>query len=453
MDELRAWTRRLLSFFGRPVGPRAPKPKGEGPYRAPGERSRDDESAPPPAPAPPGRRYAPFVAPALVAGLLGVFAATRPANEAPAVAAAEEDTAPSLLVDAEAPPVLAPAPPPCTDAELRTFIDEGKKAIAKRKYEDARTALDKALVCRPDDAEALSERGLAWFLSGEISNANEDLALASRKTKKPGLLGTIWYRRGLVDEKELGENSGEPAYVTSYWLGHHEGAKKKVGSNACGSTSSRFHAGAMGDVTQTDTSLDKLVASLGPDDAERTGLGPDGTGLLEVVAGGMSDNWLVAKGKTAAWAFRLASPQQVYHCRGMSTFALSKEGAIVHAHGHVADPRVQDLDDGHGVVQHGCFLGSVTAVDAFFRPDREMAIVVRRDLPGRFDERDDVPAPKVTLTASGVTIKGLGCNDAETWDDVADGGAGEGGEGGAGEVGDGGELRDGGDGASGERKP
>ena len=74
--------------------------------------------------------------------------------------------------------------------------------------------LDAALACRPDDAEALSERGLAWLLAGELSNANEDLALASRKTKSPALLGTIWYRRGLVDEKDLGDDGAKPVTRT-----------------------------------------------------------------------------------------------------------------------------------------------------------------------------------------------------------------------------------------------
>lgn len=455
MDALRAKMRRFLSHFSRPA---IPAPKGEEPNRSAAERGTEDGSAPPSA-----RRYVPFVLSALAVGLLGVFVVSRSAEERVAAtvtdAAPARARAPSGLADAEtlALPAPAPPPPPCTDAELRALIEEGKKAGAKRKYDDARAALDKALVCRPDDAEVLSERGLIWYLTGDMENANEDLALASRKTTKPALLGTIWYRRGLVDEKVFGEESAEPAYTASYWLGHHPGAMKKVGSNACGSTASRFHAGAMGNVTMTDTNVDKLVATLEAGNAPRTGLGDDAgstfPAVFEINNGATNEDWLVAKGKTAAWAFQLASRPHVYHCWGESRFTLSKKGSIVHAHGYASSPRVDDKDVGGGVVQHGCFLGSVTAVDAYFRPDREMAIVVRSVLPGRFDEREDVPKPKVTLTPSGVTVKGLGCDDAETWDDAVDGGAGEGdaangADGGAGggrdRGGDGG--RDGGDG-------
>ena len=450
MDGLRARTRRFLSLFSRPAGPAAPK--GEAPYRSPGERETEGEAPPPSA-----RRYAPFVVSALAVGLLGVFIASRPADERAVATVADAAPAPSGLADVETAPVAAPERPPCTDAELRALIDEGKKATTKRKYDDARTAFEKALVCRPDDAEALSERGLMWYLSGDMEHATEDLALASRKTTKPGLLGTIWYRRGLVDEKVFSEEGAEPAYITSYWLGHHQGAMKKVGSNACGSTSSRFHAGAMGNVTLSDTHVDKLVATLEAGDAPRTGLGDDAgstfPAVFEIDNGATNEDWLVAKGKTEAWAFRLASRVHVYHCRGASQFTLSKEGSIVHAHGYAANPSVEDKDFGGGAVQHGCFYGPVERVDAFFRPDRDMAIVVRSALPGRFDEREDVPAPKVTLTPRGVSIKGLGCDDAETWDDAADAGAGEGG---AADGGDGGgAARDGGDGGrdGGDGKP
>ena len=84
-------------------------------------------------------------------------------------------------------------------------------------------------------------------------------------------------------------------------------------------------------------------------------------------------------------------------------------------------PWTRDLSVG-GAGQQGCVVGPVTGVDAFFRPDHEVAIIVRRALPGRFSEREEVPGPTVTLGTNGVTIKGLGCNDVETWDAPLDAG-------------------------------
>ena len=423
MDPIRARMRRLFQFFRRSERPAG---KTSGPYRSPGERPPEERSDLEAAAPPPARPYRLIMVGAVVLTVATVFGAVRLENSEPTLATIA-DAAPSAVEDSSAPADAAPAPPPCTDAELRALIDEGKKGIAKRKYDDARAALDKALACREDDAEALSERGLAWYLSGEMENADEDLALASRKTKKPGLLGTIWYRRGLVDEKEFGETDAKPAFVTSYWIGHHEGAKQKVGSNACGSTFSRFHSAALGDVARTYASGEKLVATLTDEGhSEMTGLGSDEMpgkrfpDVLRIFNGRSDEDWLIARGKTAHWAFQLANRTLANGCRGETSFVLSREGNVVHAHGYFSLGITREIP---GIPdEHACFIGPVTGVDAFFRPDREVAIIVRRALPGRFDEREDVPAPTATLGKNGVTVKGLGCNDVETWDEPLDAG-------------------------------
>lgn len=423
MEDLRSRWRRLVgSFGGRGAQSGAERePPTNAPYRSPGQRDPGEIALPPPPASAVRWLVSGGVVTALTAGVALVALTNEPAA---IVESADADT--DAPPEAEAPPsaVVAAPPPPCPDAELRALVAKGKTAIAKAKYADARDALDSALRCRPDDAEALSERGLAWFLDGDDEQANDDLALASQKTNKPGLLGTIWYRRGLVDDRAIG--SGNAAYTTAYYLGRHEGAKAKVGSNACGTTVSRFRDGSLGDVAKRNASMPVLFASL--HDEDTVGTGPQGEeagdffpDVVQFVDFARARDWLVAKGKTVSWAFLIGDRTAIYQCKGESAFTLETVNGIVHAHGHYATPWIRDRTDGH-FVQHGCFNGTVTGVDAFFDPKRETAIIARRELPGRFPERASVPGPTVKLLPNGVVIGGFGCDETLEWEDREDAG-------------------------------
>lgn len=360
--------------------------------------------------------------------VVGALLATRAPEHDVEPVAVERASVPE--VDAAPPPVAEAPPPPCPDAELRARIDEGKRLIATKKYEAARLQLDDALACRPDDPEALAERGRASFLLGDLDRANEDLALASRKTKRPDLLGAIWYSRALVDEADFSANTARPALMASIALGRHAGARKKLDGMTCDATLRRVHAGSLGETGKTVPDAGALVASLDVEDRDRRGLGADGSAgrvfpdVLHLSDASVDDDWLVAKGTRAAWAFRLVNRYRVWQCKGESTFTLATQNGLVHAHGFFSEAHTRDkvIDHGphRGALDHGCFDGPVTGVDAFFDPKREVAIVVRRPLPGRFAEHDDVPGPAVIANATGIAITGFGCDESEPWDDPTD---------------------------------
>lgn len=410
-------------FFRRPKPTSKPL---EGPYRTAGERPEE----PPEPPEPPRARSLKWLAlPAVLVPVVLVLA-SRHEDPVPLVLAIEPDAAVDATPSASV-AVADTAPPPCPESEYKAKLQAGRAALGKRKLDVAREELDAALACRPDDAEALSERGLAWLLAGELSNANEDLALASRKTKSPALLGTIWYRRGLVDEKDLGDDGAKPAFATALVLGHHDGAKKKLdGADPCGAEIERYEKTNLkyGDhVAHTAPTLKDLVPLLEgfEEGADVGATAPSSPEVLRLGGGGAAstNDWLVAKGATAAWGLELGIVYRTYHCTGDSAFDLATDApGFVHATGHMAVPLVRDLNT-EGSVMHGCFSGAVTGVDAFFDAKREVGLVVRRALPGRYDERADVPGPKVTVSKKGVSVKGMGCDLFEAWDDTeADGG-------------------------------
>lgn len=367
---------------------------------------------------------------AVIAGVavVGAFA-QKPAEPAIAAvpdaavdAAPEPDAAAAVVVGAE------PAAP-CPESTRRERIAEGKKAFGGGDYAAAREAFDKALECHPDDAEALSERGLAWYTTGDLENAAEDLGLASRKTKDRALLGTIWYRRGLVDEKR--SKTGQTAFATAYWLSSHEGAKAKVGIPKCNVTVKRLPAvapverhviGGDEELVRKGTNGGALVASLGETGAARRGI--DGT-----AAGGEhpdvvrfssqlgAEHWLLAKGATSWWAFFLGGGTVA--CAEESEFELETTRGMLHAHGYAPSGSL-----GRWMNMDECARESTTGIDAYFDPKREAAIVVARPLPGPFSERDTLPGPTVKMGPDGVTVTGFGCDETVTWADDPDAGKG-----------------------------
>jgi hypothetical protein len=411
-------------FFRRPKP--SPQPV-EGPYRTPGERPEE-----PPDPPEPKRAWSlKWLALPAVLVPVALVLASRHEDPVPLVLTGEPDAAADATPSASV-AVADTAPPPCPESEYKARLAAGRAALGKRKLDVARDELAAALACRPDDPEALADRGLAWLLSKELANANEDLALASRKAKAPGLLGTIWYRRGLVDEEELGGEGAKPAFATAFVLGRHEGAKKKLdGAEPCGAEIGRYEKTNLkyGDhVAHTAATLRDLVPTLEgfEEGSDVAASAPNAPEVLRLGGGGApaTSDWLVAKGTTAAWGFELGIVYRTYHCTGDQAFELANDApGFVHATGHMAVPLVRDLNT-EGSVMHGCFAGAVTGVDAYFEPKREVGLVVRRALPGRFDERAEVPGPKVTVSKKGVSVKGMGCDLFEPWDDsVTDGGA------------------------------
>jgi hypothetical protein len=349
------------------------------------------------------------------------------------------DSPPVAAIEASVPDVaVAPpsatvvAPPPCPEETYLARLADGRKALGKKKLDDAREALNLALDCRADDAAALSERGYSWYLSGEMGNANEDLALASRKTTVRALLATIWFRRGLVDENAFGEDGAKRAFATSVAFGGGEAARKKLdGDDVCDVSIERYRTGELryGDhqahtadhVAELFSELEGFDDTVTSDDEAWTKSGnatKSFPALLELPGTAATGHWLVTKGNTSLWAFELGVLYKTYQWTGDAHFELSPPVAgLVHAHGHHAKWLERTVQVGD-IQQTGSGDGPVTAVDAYFDPKREVALVVRRGIPGRFAERADVPAPKVWATAKGVFVRQMGCSLTEPWEEA-----------------------------------
>lgn len=97
----------------------------------------------------------------------------------------------------------APAPEdPAVRAAYRAGMRAGRKATDAKKYAEAITGFDAALVAKPNDSRALGERGYARLLQGtDLAAAVRDLDAAAGGTKDQKLLSTIWFNRGLIHEK------------------------------------------------------------------------------------------------------------------------------------------------------------------------------------------------------------------------------------------------------------
>ncbi len=86
-------------------------------------------------------------------------------------------------------------------AAYRAAMRAGRKATDAARYDEAIDAFNDALKVRPNDARAISERGFAYLLDGSLLGAEEDLDRAAGLTKDKKLLSSIWFNRGLVEDK------------------------------------------------------------------------------------------------------------------------------------------------------------------------------------------------------------------------------------------------------------
>lgn len=150
-------------------------------------------------------------------------AAAKP-TDAPPVAAAKPTDAPHVAVAApadEAPvpaartvsrsrPAGQPGDGPLADPARRkafwTAIRSGRSATAGGKLDAAVTAYDAALAVAPDHPRALSGRGYARLLAGDLDGATEDLELALGMNPSREIQGAAHFNLGLVAEKR-----GDPA--------------------------------------------------------------------------------------------------------------------------------------------------------------------------------------------------------------------------------------------------
>ncbi len=124
-----------------------------------------------------------------------------------------------------------PPEDPKARAAYRTGMRKGRKATDAKKWSEALEGFDAALVAKPGDARALGERGFARLLEGkDLGAASKDLDQAATGTKDAKLLSSIWFNRGLIQEKLGNELNATAAFVVANSLRPTAAAKAKIAS-------------------------------------------------------------------------------------------------------------------------------------------------------------------------------------------------------------------------------
>jgi hypothetical protein len=114
-------------------------------------------------------------------------------------------------------------------------LQKGRKLTDEKKYVEAVAAFDAALAVKKGDARALSERGFARLLEGsDLDAATADFNDAASRTKDVKLLSSIWFNRGLVEEKHGDAGNAIVDFYLANQLRPTEAAKAKLaGKKVC----------------------------------------------------------------------------------------------------------------------------------------------------------------------------------------------------------------------------
>ncbi|MDX2090519.1 MAG: tetratricopeptide repeat protein [Kofleriaceae bacterium] len=168
-----------------------------------------------------GEKAAPVPTPGSGSGPAAETATPKAANEPP-------------KPDKKAEKGQLPAEDPEAHKKYRAALNKGRKATDAKNYKDAIAAFDEALAIKKGDARAISERGYARLLSGDLDGASRDLDDSATRTKDRKLLSSIWYNRGLVDEKRGKQDGALVAFYMANALRPTDAAKKKIeGKTVC----------------------------------------------------------------------------------------------------------------------------------------------------------------------------------------------------------------------------
>lgn len=101
---------------------------------------------------------------------------------------------------------FAPAPIPPADLEKAkkyvSGLSRGRKATATKQYAAATKGFDEALAAEPGDARALSERGYAYLLLGDLDSAAKDFEEAAKRATSTELLRQILFNQATLAEKK-----------------------------------------------------------------------------------------------------------------------------------------------------------------------------------------------------------------------------------------------------------
>ncbi len=111
-----------------------------------------------------------------------------------------------------------------------TAMIRGRKATIAKRYPDAYAAFDAALVAIPHDARALSEKGYAELLAGDLVGAGEDFDAARSLGEDSKLAAQTWFNIGLLREKQGRAPEAHSAFAASQKLVPSAAAAAKLGA-------------------------------------------------------------------------------------------------------------------------------------------------------------------------------------------------------------------------------
>lgn len=174
-----------------------------------------------------------FVAALLVVGCKGKAEEKKVEAPPPAAGSGAGSGSGSATTKKEAP--KTPPEDPYARKAYRAGMAKGRKATDKKQWAEAIAGFDEALAAKKGDPRALGERGFAKLLEGkDLASASRDLDQAATGTKDPKLLSSIWFNRGLIEEKRGNEANAVAAFVIANTLRPTDAARKKIeGKSAC----------------------------------------------------------------------------------------------------------------------------------------------------------------------------------------------------------------------------
>jgi hypothetical protein len=166
--------------------------------------------------------------------VLLAFACRAKSREAPRADAPREGGVEATPTAAAATPeASAPAPPPGCP-RYAPAMARGRERTKAADYDAALEAFDEARRAKPFSAEMWAERGYAELLAGK--DALPSLAVARSLTKKPALLGAIWFNEGLMLARAGKPDEARLRFAVARDLGNTAADAKLAGASRCTAT-------------------------------------------------------------------------------------------------------------------------------------------------------------------------------------------------------------------------
>ncbi|HEY4175177.1 MAG TPA: hypothetical protein VGM90_00025 [Kofleriaceae bacterium] len=334
----------------------------------------------------------------------------------------------------------APVDPKAQTA-YRAAMKKGREATAKKQWADAIAGFDAALKAKPGDSRATGERGFARLLEGtDLAAAEKDFDRAASSTKDQKILASIWFNRGLLEEKQGQADNALAAFATSNVLRPTPAAAKKLGGKAaCPMMVDRDES--KGQATQDFADWATLAEKL-PHDSEYdwnaarwisdTTKDPMPT-VFRLDDGGETHAYLAWQPKGAKGVRVLPLyAASLGRCPGTAYYEVAESaGGRVHLHGvelyeggytFMCTGGKAGADDLHECADDpneepsgtACFGGPPNLRDLII--DDTGKVVMQLEQAGEPDQTGNEPTSKIAkveMTADAVKISGLGCDRAE----------------------------------------